>query len=375
MCVCACVCVCAGPTDKRRLRLDGLVIPPPVFSRAVEAQSQAEDKAVQAALAAMLLEDPSLQLRVDPDTGQTLLAGQGELHLEVVADRLRTEHGVDVRLGRMVVAYREALLGIDPATTGTARAVLDRELGGKRQYAVVALEVAPTAAAEDPTDEKLDTARDDSDRANGNTVDVQRALATVGEDGGALPTTSSSSAPSASGGAHLDRADLAQALAEGVHSALARGPLLGYPVAGVRVRVTDVTLSADSTLGAVAACAASAVRQVLTSPAASVRLLEPRMRVAVAVGADHMGAVLSDLTGVRRGRVLGIEHVTPTSVRIAAEAPLAALAGYASALRSVSSGYGTFSMQFARYGLVAADAQAAILADHGWRPPGPASSA
>ena len=93
------------------------------------------------------------------------------------------------------------------------------------------------------------------------------------------------------------------------------------------------------------------------------------MRVTVTVSMEHMGNVLADLTGVRRGRVLGIDHLSAQAVRIDAEAPLAAMAGYASALRSVSSGYATFTMQFARYDMVPIESQAAILTAHGWQAP------
>ena len=358
-----------GPTDKRRLLLDGFVIPPPVFTRSVEARSQAEEKDLQAALAAMLLEDPSLQLGVDKDTGQTLLSGQGELHLEIVADRLRTEHHMEARLGPMVVAYREALL-----EGGVQHTVFDREVGGKRQFTAVTVRVAATdldtlnalqdgGAAAAPAAPPAEVRAGRRSVGNGNVVVAAYA-------GGPAPgSATESSRESVAGAPHLSAADLAQALTDGASSALARGPLLGYALAGVEVTITAVELTHESTLAAVAAAASTAGRAVLAASGTAARLLEPLMRVTVVVGVDHMGNVLADLTGVRRGRVLGIEHLTATSVRIDAEAPLSAMAGYASGLRSVSSGYGTFSMYFSRYGLVPADDERAILTAHGWRPP------
>jgi len=319
----------------------------------------------------MLLEDPSLQLGVDKDTGQTLLSGQGELHLEVVADRLRTEHNVDVTLGPIIVAYREALATV-PVSAASVRGVYDREVGGKRQFAAVTVQVEPTDLdLLRPANERgplaPSTARVDRRRAEVNS----NIIVTAYGDGASGEVSSSSSddgvAASAGGGARLPPADVAQALQDGISGALARGPLLGYAIAGTTVTVTAVELTPESTLAAVAAAAAAAVRDVVAQ--ATPRLLEPLMRVNVAAGADQMGDVLSDLTGRRRGRVLGIDHISASSVRIDAEAPLSAMTGYASALRSASSGYATFSMQFGRYAMLSPDEQSAVLSSHGWREP------
>ncbi len=314
--------------DKELVLLAGMTIPDPVIFQAVEARSASEQSALDEALASLVREDPSLSVREDPESGQMLLGGQGELHLEIMVERLRREFGVEAKVGRPQVAYRETL-------TGPMRHALeyDREVGGKRQYAKVELALAPRP------------------RGEGNAFCAQlppeRAEAFSGE--------------------------LLQAVEEGVRDALTRGPILGYPVDDVEVRLVDAAwLDGDSSPASFRAAASMAVMQAMeqAKDAGAARLLEPHMLVEVVVPQDFTGAVVSDLTG-RRGRVLGMEpfgagaqagdgsHGTTQVVR--AQVPLAKMVGYATSLRSATQGRASYSMRLLQHEEVPADVQENIV--------------
>ncbi|BAW03711.1 elongation factor G [Nocardia seriolae] len=269
----------------------------PVVSVAVEARSSAETEKLAVALARLADEDPSLSVRTDPETGQTLLAGLGELHLEVVVEKLRRDRGLSVTVGKPQVAYRETVVrGV--------RGLVYRHVkqdGGAGQWAHIVLDVQPV--------NESDTG------ATG--FEFESTVV-----GGRVP------------------AEFVRAVEAGCRDALAEGPLAGHPVTGVRVTLTDgATHSKDSSDLAFRTAGRLGMRDALR--ASAMAILEPLVELTVTVPEDHVGAVLGDLAA-RRGRVTGSLTRTGTVV-LTATVPLAELFGYATRLRSRTQGRGTFT--------------------------------
>lgn len=277
-----------------------LVLEPPavaaaVVSVAVEARTPLDTDRLATALARLVEEDPSLAVRTDPETGQTVLSGMGELHLEVAVEKIRRGHGIEVGVGRPRVAYRETVVR---GVTGVVCRHVKQD-GGAGQFAHVVIDVAP-----------LD--------------------ATAGEDfvfesavvGGRVPR------------------EYVRAVEAGCSDALAEGPLGGYPVTGLRVTLTDgATHPKDSSEMAFRTAGRLALRDALR--AAETGLLEPVVELTATVPDDAVGGVLGDLAA-RRGRVTGQTARAGTAV-ITATVPLAGLFGYASGLRGRTQGRGTFT--------------------------------
>ncbi len=300
--------------DKEQVVLPGMQIPDPVIFRAVEAKTTADQPALDEALARIAAEDPSFTTRDDADSGQKLICGMGELHLEIIVDRLLREYKVECRVGKPQVAYRESVAG-----TRQESLTYDREIGGKRQFASIVLELTPR------------------ERGAGNEVRL------------ALPNTPATEAMAKS---------FKDAAIEGVTDALGRGPLLGYPVQDVQVEIKALTLDeSDSTDSSVRAAATMAATEAMTQ--AKPTLLEPVMAVEVVTPEEFTGSVHSDLS-TRRGRVLGMEASSLTPA-ISAEVPLAEMVGYATALRSATQGRASYTMQFARYDAVPSSKQQEII--------------
>ncbi|MEX1368028.1 MAG: elongation factor G [Nannocystaceae bacterium] len=304
--------------DDQRVVLAGMQIPEPVIFRSVEPKTAGDQKDLDEALERYQREDPSFKVRVDPDSGQTLICGQGELHLEVLIDRLMREYRVDAAVGKPQVAYRETIgKAIDQELE------YDREIGGKRQYARVVLRIEPV------------------ERGTGNAfVDATEPL----PDG----------RPS------LDRVFLT-AIRESVTDAQTRGALLGYPVEDVRTTLLHAQAhDTDSSESSFRAAGSMAFMQALE--AARPTLLEPVMAVEVVVPQDFTGAVHSDLSG-RRGRVMGMDAspgLADAQV-VRAEVPLAEMVGYATALRSATQGRASYTMSFSHNAVVSAELQASIV--------------
>lgn len=277
----------------------------PVMSVAVEARTGAETEKLALALARIADEDPSLTVRTDPETGQTLLAGLGELHLEVVVEKLRRDRGLSVTVGRPQVAYRETVVrGV--------RGLVYRHVkqdGGSGQWAHIVLDVQPLNESE----------------AGATGFEFESAVV-----GGRVP------------------AEFVRAVEAGCRDALAEGPLAGHPVTGVRVTLTDgATHSKDSSDLAFRTAGRLGMREALRASAMAV--LEPLAEVTATVPEDHVGAVLGDLAA-RRGRVTGSVTRTGTVV-LTATVPLAELFGYATRLRSRTQGRGTFTTRPLGYAL------------------------
>jgi len=273
----------------------------PVVSVAVEARRRTDQSRLATALARLVDEDPSLSVRTDRETGQTLLSGLGELHLEVAVERLRQAHGVEVSVGAPQVAYRETVV---EGVTGVVYRLVKQD-GGAGQFAHVVLDVAPYPEGE---------------FAFESTV-----------VGGRVP------------------APFIKAVEAGCREALLDGPLRGAPVTGVRVTLTDgMTHVKDSSELAFHTAGRLGLREALRRCALAV--LEPIAEVTVTVPEEHLGVVLGDLSA-RRGRIGGSASRGGTVV-VTATVPLAELFGYATRLRSRTQGRGTFTTRPAGYARV-----------------------
>ncbi|MFC7546010.1 elongation factor G [Plantactinospora sp. GCM10030261] len=288
----------------------------PVVSVAVEARRGIDTDKLATALSRLVEEDPSLAVRTDPETGQTVLSGMGELHLEVAVEKVRRDHRLAIAVGRPRVAYRETL--VRGVSGFTYRHV--KQDGGAGQYAHVVLDVAPVA-----------------DRSGGATT----AEATGGGDVGGADLVFASTVV----GGRVP-AEYARAVAAGCRDALAEGPLGGHPVVGVRVTLTDgATHVKDSSELAFRTAGRLALRAALA--ASEMVLLEPVVEVTVTAPEDSVGAVLGDVAA-RRGRVTGSTTRAGTVV-VTATVPLAELFGYATRLRSRTQGRGGFTTRPAGY--------------------------
>ncbi|MGY6652716.1 elongation factor G [Amycolatopsis sp. TRM77291] len=279
-------------TPSEPLLLEPPVVADPVVSVAVEARTGTETERLMTALARLVEEDPSLGIRTDRETGQTLLSGMGELHLEVAVEKIRRDHGLDVGVGRPRVAYRET---VARGVSGFVYRHVKQD-GGAGQFAHVVIDTEPLADGE---------------------FEFESTVV-----GGRVPR------------------EYVRAVEAGCRDALAEGPLGGHPVTGVRVTLTDgATHSKDSSEMAFRTAGRFALREALR--AGAMTLLEPVAEVTVTVPESAVGVVLGDLAA-RRGRVLGSAVRAGTSV-VTATVPLAELFGYATRLRSRTQGRGTFT--------------------------------
>jgi elongation factor G len=278
--------------------LEAIRFPEPVISVAIEPKTKDDQDRMGEALNKLAEEDPTFRTRYDPETGQTLISGMGELHLEIITDRLRREFRVQANVGKPEVAFKETIT--KPAS---AEGRFIRQTGGRGQYGVVRLEVAP----------------------NGRGKGVEIIDKVVG---GEIPR------------------EFIPAAMQGVRDALETGPLAGYPVLDVVVTITGGdSHPVDSSELAFRTAGAMATREALER--AEPVLLEPIMRVEISTPEEFFGDVLGDLNG-RRGHVIGVE--TRGSLHIVrALVPLAETFGYATDLRSLSQGRATYSMEFDHY--------------------------
>ncbi|MGW6244182.1 elongation factor G [Streptomyces roseolus] len=274
----------------------------PVVSMAVEARRSTDTGRLAAGLARLAEEDPSLVVRTDPETGQTVLSGLGELHLEVAVERLRRDRDLEVTVGRPQVAYRETVV---KGVTGLLHRHVKQD-GGAGQFAHVVIDVQP-----------LDGSEGEEEFVFASTV-----------TGGRVPQ------------------EYVRAVEAGCRDALAEGPLGGHQVTGVRVTLTDgATHPKDSSELAFRTAGRAALREALR--ASAMTLLEPVAEVTVTVPAESVGAVLGDLAA-RRGWVTDSQVRGGTSV-VTATVPLVELFGYATRLRGRTQGRGTFATRPAGY--------------------------
>ena len=279
--------------------LESIAFPEPVIDVAVEPRTVADQDHLAEALERLAEEDPTFRVRIDEGTGQTILSGMGELHLEILVDRMLREFRVEANVGRPRVAYKETVTQV-----GRSEALFDRMLAGKPQYARVVLELSPVGA---------------------------------GEVSGFVN--------------HLRPQDLAAQFVESVRAgaleSLDSGFIAGYPLVGIEVRLVEAT--ADpllSTEVAFKAAAAQAFRQAVE--VARPVVLEPTMDVEVVMPEGFVGEVLGDLSA--RGADIRLMEPRPGGAQaVRAYVPLAKMFGYATELRSLTQGRGTFTMEFHHY--------------------------
>ena len=280
------------------IQLETITFPEPVVSVSVESRTRAGEDKLQESLQKMSEEDPTLQVTEDSELGQTILSGMGELHLEIVADRIRREFKVEANLGSPRVAYREA---IRRQAKGEGRFV--RQTGGRGQYGHAILEIEP----------------------------LERGEGFVFENkirGGAIPN------------------EYIPGVAKGVEEALTTGPLSGFPVVDVKATLLDGSFhDVDSSEMAFRVAGSMAVKSALNR--AGLVLLEPVMKLEVVTPGEFLGDVLGDL-GRRRSNIRSIEGEGDIQV-VRANLPLGESFGYANALRSLTQGRASHTMEFHRY--------------------------
>ncbi|XP_033020696.1 ribosome-releasing factor 2, mitochondrial isoform X1 [Lacerta agilis] len=300
-------------SEVENLILAGIEIPEPVFFCTIEPPSMARQPDLDNALACLQREDPSLKVKIDSDTGQTILCGMGELHIEIIHDRIKREHKLETYLGPLQIAYRETI-------QNSAKAIdtLDRTVGEKRHQVTVELGVRPWAGEMSATAPVIEYVENICDSL---------------------------------------QPDLREAIANGIHTSCLQGPLLGFPVQDVVVTVHAVTVSSDTSLTMVSACVSRCMQKALKK--ADKQVLEPLMNLEITVGRDHLGAVLGDLAQ-RRGSIQEIQGRQDNQVVIAS-VPLAEMMGYSTALRSLTSGCATFTLELASYQVMSLPEQAALL--------------
>ena len=279
--------------------LEVMRFPEPVISVAIEPKTKADQDKLGVALQKLAEEDPTFHVRSDPETGQTIISGMGELHLEVLVDRMRREFKVEANVGRPQVAYRETVRERVEAVEGK----FVRQSGGRGQYGHVVINLEPTEP--------------------GHGFAFEDKIV-----GGAVPR------------------EYIGPVEQGVKAALENGVLAGYPVVDVRVELIDGS-SHDVDSSEVAFRIAGSMGFKEAAGRAKPVLLEPVMDVEVVTPADYMGDVMGDLSG-RRGKIGGMTQRGSAQV-IAASVPLGEMFGYSTVLRSMTQGRATYSMEFSQY--------------------------
>ncbi len=286
------------------IKLEMIEFPEPVIKVAIEPKTKADQEKMSTALGRLAEEDPTFQVRTNEETGQTEISGMGELHLEVLVDRMMREYKVDANVGRPQVSYRETIRGTAQKIEGR----FVRQTGGSGQYGIVYIDVEP---------------------APGEGFDFINKI-----KGGAIPT------------------EFIPAVEKGVEEALENGPRAGYPMVDVRVTLNDGKYhDTDSSEIAFKVAGSLALKEAVKR--AKPVLLEPIFAVEVVTPEEFMGDVIGDLNR-RRGQVQGMEQRGNAQV-VSAYVPLAEMFGYATDLRSNTQGRATYTMQFERYDEVPAN--------------------
>jgi elongation factor G len=284
--------------EKAPIVLEKLEFPEPVISMAIEPKTKKDQEKLSHVLNKFMKEDPTFKATVDQETGQVLIHGMGELHLEIIVDRMKREYGVEVNVGRPQVAYKETI-----RKKAVAEGKFIRQTGGRGQYGHVVIEVEP----------------------------LERGQGFVFENaivGGVIPK------------------EFIPSVEKGVREAMQSGVLAGYPVVDVKVRLFDGSYhEVDSSDIAFQIAGSIAFKEAMKK--ADPVLLEPIMEVEVETPDDYVGDVIGDLNS-RRGKIVGMENKGVITV-VKAYVPLAEMFGYATTLRSLTQGRGTFIMKFSHY--------------------------
>jgi elongation factor G len=298
--------------EKSPIVLERMVFPEPVISIAIEPKTQADMDKLGLSLSKLAYEDPSFRTFTNEETGQTIIAGMGELHLEIIVDRLKREFKVEANVGKPEVAYRECITRKVPAEHRFVR-----QSGGKGQYGHVKIEIEP------------------GERGTGFVFENDVV-------GGVIPK------------------EFIPAVEKGIRDAMGRGVLAGYPMIDVKVRLYDGSYhEVDSSATAFEIAGSIAFQE--GAKKAGMQLLEPMMAVEVVTPDANMGDVIGDLNS-RRGRIQGMTQRGANTQVVTAEVPLATMFGYSTDLRSKTQGRATYTMQFAHYEPVPSSVQEEIVA-------------
>jgi elongation factor G len=293
--------------------LERMVFPEPVIAQAVEPKTKVDQEKMGIALQRLAAEDPSFRVKTDEESGQTIIAGMGELHLEIIVDRMRREFGVEANVGKPQVAYRETIR----KTIDDAEGKFVRQSGGKGQYGHVVFKIEPNEA--------------------GKGFEFVDAI-----KGGVVPR------------------EYIPAVEKGVNEALTTGVLAGYPVVDVKVTLHFGSYhDVDSSEMAFKMAAIFGFKEGCKK--ASPVILEPMMSVEVETPEDYAGNVMGDLSS-RRGMVQGMEDMVGGGKAIKAEVPLSEMFGYSTTLRSMSQGRATYTMEFKHYSEAPRNIAEAIVA-------------
>jgi elongation factor G len=370
------------PGDARTMQLKPIDVPPPVFFVSVEPHSLSEERAVKESLESLLREDPSLHVSIDEESGQTHLAGMGELHLEIARDRLVQDLKAKARIGQIEIGYREAIT----TESGEVTETYDREVSGKSSMAACTVTVKPLDNSDDLEPKETNTFR----LLDNNILTI--STPTLEEDG-------SSSSPDNPGlPASLPIQTVLQSFQTGVSAALARGPTHTFPIHSTAIQITfdpQHHIFPNTTPAALSSAARLAVQKALRTSAdlSATAMMEPVMNVAIAVDENSLGSVVHDISSARGGNVLSLDASEAESLTLPANAngpvvdvnrvyappdpfhssagadaaaaagsqggsgmrtvtarvPLKEMVGYLKHLRSLTGGRGTFTMAVDRF--------------------------
>jgi elongation factor G len=295
------------------ITLERMEFPEPVISVAVEPKTKSDQEKMGVALSKLAQEDPSFRVRSDEESGQTIISGMGELHLEIIVDRMRREFGVEANVGAPQVSYRETIRNSVEQETKFAR-----QSGGRGQFGHVYLRIEPQEA--------------------GTGYEFVNAIV-----GGAIPK------------------EYIPAVDKGIQDAMTNGIMAGFPMVDIKVTLYDGSYhEVDSSEMAFKIAGSMGLKEGAAK--AKPVLLEPIMKVEVVTPEENMGDVMGDLNS-RRGMIQGMEDA-PSGKIIRAEVPLASMFGYATDLRSATQGRATYSMEFAKYNEVPASIADAVAKKH-----------
>ena len=289
------------------ITLERMTFPEPVISMAVEPKTKSDQEKMGIALGRLASEDPSFRVRTDEESGQTIISGMGELHLDILVDRMRREFNVEANVGKPQVAYRETIRTSDVKSDYKHA----KQSGGKGQYGHVVIELSPMTEA---------------DRADPN---VKNDFLFINDiTGGVIPK------------------EFIPSVEKGLRETITSGPLAGFPVVGVKVKLVFGSYhDVDSSEMAFKLAASMAFKQGFSK--ASPVLLEPIMKIEVVTPEEYVGDVMGDMSR-RRGLLQGQED-TPSGKTIDAMVPLGEMFGYATTIRSLTQGRATFTMEFDHY--------------------------
>ena len=303
--------------ENKVITLERMEFPEPVISVAVEPKTKADQEKMSTALGRLAKEDPSFRVKTDEESGQTIISGMGELHLEIIVDRMRREFGVEANIGKPQVAYRETI-----RKTVEVEGKFVRQSGGRGQYGHVWVRLEPIYGKEEGKD-------------------YEYAVEVVG---GVVPK------------------EFFSAVDKGIQEQMGNGVLAGYPVVGIKAVLYDGSYhDVDSSEMAFKIAGSMAFKKGFNI--ADPVLLEPIMKVEVETPEDYMGDIMGDLNR-RRGVVQGMDDLPGGGKAIKAEVPLSDMFGYATDMRSMSQGRATFTMEFSRYAETPRNVAEAIISKY-----------